>query len=140
MGSSSSSCSSSASSMAHLGSPLVIFINQLVHLFSFLFTLSFLTPSSFGELQSQTPLAHSHYYRVIPLLGSPFFPHSHSQTVPQSRHILCIRFFHPLIILFQIGLHLKPFSLALLDSPSTILLCEARLPSLFVILVTLFLH
>ncbi|CAA7059164.1 unnamed protein product [Microthlaspi erraticum] len=36
--------SSSASSMAHLGSPLVIFINQLVHLFSFLFTLS---PHSF---------------------------------------------------------------------------------------------
>ncbi|CAA7042333.1 unnamed protein product [Microthlaspi erraticum] len=35
--------------LAHLGSPLVIFINQLVHLFSFLFTLSFLTPSSFGE-------------------------------------------------------------------------------------------
>ncbi|CAA7020061.1 unnamed protein product [Microthlaspi erraticum] len=50
--------------------PLVIFINQLVHLFSFLFTLS---PHSFlhleshfppleqGSLQSQTPLAHSHY-------------------------------------------------------------------------------
>ncbi|CAA7034123.1 unnamed protein product [Microthlaspi erraticum] len=49
---------------------LIIFINQLVHLFSFLFTLSLITPSSFGEpfppleqgsLQSQTPLAHSHY-------------------------------------------------------------------------------
>ncbi|CAA7043533.1 unnamed protein product [Microthlaspi erraticum] len=33
----------------HLGSPLVIFINQLVHLFSFLFTLSLITPSSLGE-------------------------------------------------------------------------------------------
>ncbi|CAA7061340.1 unnamed protein product [Microthlaspi erraticum] len=33
-------------------------------------------PLEQGSLQSQTPLAHSHYYRVIPLLGSPFFPQS----------------------------------------------------------------
>ncbi|CAA7057242.1 unnamed protein product [Microthlaspi erraticum] len=51
--------------LAHLGSPLVIFINQLVHLFSFLFTLSssllphlesHFPPLEQGSLQSQTPL------------------------------------------------------------------------------------
>ncbi|CAA7049255.1 unnamed protein product [Microthlaspi erraticum] len=35
--------------LAHLGSPLVIFINQLVHLFSFLFTLSLITSFFIGE-------------------------------------------------------------------------------------------
>ncbi|CAA7061985.1 unnamed protein product [Microthlaspi erraticum] len=89
-----------------IGSPLLLPLHS-----------QFLTPSSFGEpfppleqgsLQSQTPLAHSHYYRVIPLLGSPFFPHLSLSDCPQSRHILCIRFFHPLIHPLQIGLHLKP--------------------------------
>ncbi|CAA7033789.1 unnamed protein product [Microthlaspi erraticum] len=61
---------------------------------------------------------------------SPFLPQSHSQTSPQSRHILCIRLFHLFDHPLQIGLHLKPSFLALLDSPSTILLCEA--PSLTV--------
>ncbi|CAA7043539.1 unnamed protein product [Microthlaspi erraticum] len=46
---------------------------------------------------------------------------------PQSTHTPLHQTLPSLIIL-QIGLHLSLLSLALLDSPSTILLCEARFP------------
>ncbi|CAA7057257.1 unnamed protein product [Microthlaspi erraticum] len=58
-----------------IGSPLLLpHHSQFPH--SFLHLESHFPPLEQGSLQSQTPLAHSHYYRVIPLLGSPFFPQS----------------------------------------------------------------
>ncbi|CAA7062196.1 unnamed protein product [Microthlaspi erraticum] len=93
----------SASSMAHLGSLLITLINQLVHLFSFLFTLSLITsffigepfpPLEQGSLQSQTPCSLSLLgsFLFLVLLSSLNLSLSDS---PQSRHTLCIRLFHP---------------------------------------------
>ncbi|CAA7018747.1 unnamed protein product [Microthlaspi erraticum] len=74
-----------ASSIGSSWFPSCHFINQLVHLFSFLFTLSLITsffiwrtipPLEQGSLQSQISLLTLTTNRVIPLLGSPFFPQS----------------------------------------------------------------
>ncbi|CAA7043378.1 unnamed protein product [Microthlaspi erraticum] len=126
MGSSSSSSCGSASSMAHLGSLLITLINQLVHLFSFLFTLSLITSSSLeshppleqGSLQSQTLPCSLSLLWVIPLLGSPFFPQPLFQTAPQRHPCIRSSICWFLSSLSHISFILHPFSHSLAFSPS----------------------
>ncbi|CAA7034590.1 unnamed protein product [Microthlaspi erraticum] len=92
----SSSCSPQPPPLAHLGSLLLIFINQLVHLFSFLFTLSLIT--SFFIWRAISLLNKVHSNLKLPLLtlttyGSFLFLVLLSSLnlslsdSPQSRHI-----------------------------------------------------
>ncbi|CAA7018034.1 unnamed protein product [Microthlaspi erraticum] len=110
----------------------------MIHLFSFLFTLSLIT-SFFTWRAISLLLNKVHSNLKLPLLtlttnGSFLFLvllSSLNLSLSDLLRVdisLCIRFFHPLIILFKSACILSLLSLALLDSPSTILLCEARFP------------